>query len=164
MKSDRRWLSRKDFKDYELIHREIERMVRMSPSDLLQHYKDHPEDALSFLPGAPRGEIPFTRNGEIHFGQIVDRGLRVLGASARKYSPEAVVESLKMAFISGNEDDPPVTAENAHDLFDEALRRVDSELKPLTHHVPCAVVAHQKPEQFQIGPVYFVRRDIFLKE
>src|SRR6267154_1430529 len=163
MKSDRKWLSRKDFKDYELIHREIERMVRMSPSDLLQHYKDHPEDAFSFLPGTQGSGIPFTWNGEIHFRQIVDRGLRALGASARKYNPEGVADSLKIVFVSGNEDDPPVTVENAHDLFDEAMRRIDSELKLLTHHVPCAVVAHEKPERFQIGPVYFVRRDIFLK-
>src|SRR5438045_3323990 len=101
-------LSRKDFKDYEFIFGEMSRLGKMSAVELMEYYKAHPEDTLSYLPDPQGSALPFTKSGEIRFMQIVDRGLKALGASAGRYNSAGVADSLKMVFMSGTESEPPV--------------------------------------------------------
>jgi len=165
MTDHQRTLSRKDFRDYEFILKEMERALSMVGPALMAHYNAHQEDAFYTLPRSDgRGHLPFTRKGESHFYEIVHRGLRAMGSASRRYDISNLVNALKLAFIAGKEDEPPLTAENAHELFETVIREVEEGLDVLTHYIPCSIVAHSQPDQFEVGPVKFVWRERFFRE
>src|SRR2546426_4398244 len=164
MTMDRESLARKDFRDYQFILEELERLLKMSPAELLTYFGQHREDAFYTLPRGSGGELPFTKKGETHFQEIAIRGLEALGADGRKHFLPSVVDALKSEFMSERTEDPPLTEDNAHEVFDTAIAKVETEFRQLTHFVPCSIVIHQEPSRFKIGPVEFVLRDLFFKE
>jgi Apea-like HEPN len=162
---DKRTLSRKDFRDYEFILKEMEQVLGMTGPELIAYYNAHQEDALYTLPrNDGRGHLPFTRKGEVHFYEIARRGLRAMGSQGEKYELQAVVDALKSAFMEGDENEPPVTPENAHEIFEGVTEQLGNNFEALTHHIPCVIIAHDHPQQFNIGPVRFARQDVFFRE
>jgi hypothetical protein len=122
------------------------------------------EDAFCSLRDPEGQDIPFTRKGETHFQQVAIRGLEAMGAAGRRHHLPAVIDALKAEFMSSYTHGTQITDENAHDVFDLAISKAENRFAGLAHHIPCSVVVHQEPNRFQIGPVHFVRRELFFKE
>jgi len=57
-----------------------------------------------------------------------------------------------------------MTTENAHQIFQAVVKKLEGGYSELTHYVPCSVVAERSYETFAIGPVTFVLRDLFFKQ
>ncbi len=144
-------LSRKDFEDYEFIVEELARMGRMSFPEIKDHHKQHPEDNLYTLHHPKDNHLMlFTREGMKRFWQIGRRGLKSLGPEGFKYDLDNVVTELQKLFQS-------------HDVFVAVIAKISEAFLPSAHYVPCTLVAHTRPPQFQIGPVEFQLSEIFWK-
>jgi hypothetical protein len=156
-------LAKKDFTDYEFIIEEAKRFIGLSIPEIRKHYGEHPEDALITLRGSEGNELLFTRKGESHFHNIVRRGLKALGTDSKIHDFFEVVKALKCEFMN-RLDRGPINDENAHTLFESALKHLGSQYMPMTHFVPCCIVLHRHPERFRIGPVEFLRRELFMKQ
>jgi hypothetical protein len=119
---------------------------------------------LSGLKGATGFDLPLSQEARRRFTQIAVRGLRDLGPDAHIHRLEKVIAALKRELstliLGGFE----LTAENAHEVFNSALRKLEVEYSELTYYIPCSVVAERSYASFFIGPVAFVLRDQFFKQ
>ena len=155
---------RKDYVDYEFIWEELKRLIALSPVEMIKYYDDHPEDNLCFL-NRPDGFVfMFTSAGETRFRQILLRGLKSLSDEALRYDRAVALQALKRQFVARIWNGVEITEGNAHDIFTSALAEMSSVQTPLTHYVPCSLVAHRKLTQFSIGRVEFIERQRFLEE
>ena len=153
-------MNEKDYRDYEVIVAEIQRFQGLSPQDQWAHWKAHPWDALAGVKTPDGGYINLPREARMRFRQIAERGLRANGARAQRHNPEKVYEELPRYFlelvVEGK--GANINVENAHEVFDGALRNLEAAFREETHYVPCAVVMHRVRDVFTIGPVTFVRK------
>ena len=96
--------------------------------------------------------------------QIVERGLRAMDSAAERHNADKVYEELPRHFLTLALEGADITSENAHAVFEGAIRNVEGTFVEQTHYVPCAVVMHRKRDIFTIGPVTFILRERFFKE
>jgi len=154
----------KDYRDYEFISGEIERLLKLSPQELLNHLRDHPIEAFGGLNLPSGGQMFLSREAQRHFWQITERGLNLMGMASERHNPEKVCEGLKREFVTLIFDGFELASGNAHEVFSGTIRRIEAEHSTLTHHVPCSVVIHRARDVFTVGPVTFVLREKFLKQ
>jgi hypothetical protein len=157
-------ISAKDYRDYEFIVNEIIAFTALSPQDQLNQLRADPWGGLSGLKGAAGGDLFLSKEGRKRVSQIATRGLKNLGPAGHFHRLANVITALKREWstliLSGFE----MTPENAHEVFDSAIRKLEMEYSELTYYVPCSVVAERTYAKFTIGPATFVLRDHFLKE
>jgi hypothetical protein len=137
----------------------------MAPHEVMEHMRLHPRDALHLLSGPDRRLYFFSMDGDVRFARLVERHLKGLGVEGLRHDFEAVFSAVKSEFMRRSLDEAlKITEENAGEVFQAALASLDAGYGPLTHYIPCAIVADTKPDRFEIGPVKFVLRDAFLNE
>jgi len=68
-----------------------------------------------------------------------------------------IVEHLICCDHEPNDDD-------LSDMFHSLSKTLENACFALTHHIPCVVTEDYNPNRFHIGPVKFVRSEIFLRE
>jgi hypothetical protein len=157
-------LHQKDDEDYEFILGEMERFVTLTPSEQIQYVGDNPSSAFTGMKDLNGGIFPLSVEGQGRFFQIVERGLKHLGADRRRHRREAIVTQLMKDFVSAMANHFEINEHNAHDLFTTAIDSLTRGYQELTYYVPCAVVAQRETDQFAIGPVGFVLREKFLAD
>lgn len=156
-------LHEKDDRDYEFVVAEIQRLLGLSPQEQWEHFKAHPWDAVGVRTPAG-GTVYTTRDARMRLRQIVERGLRAMGSAAECHNADKVYEELPRHFLKLALEGADITGENAHTVFEGAIRNVEATFVEHTHYVPCAVVMHRKRDIFTIGPVTFILRERFFKE
>jgi len=110
-------LHAKDDADYEFILEQLTRFCSLSPMDLIQYCRDHPEDNWYML-RLPNGNNVLLGNAaNQRFLQIVERGLRHIGAKRRRFQSPSVLAALK-------------------DVFTERMQLIDLVLNKLIHTGP----------------------------
>jgi hypothetical protein len=154
----------KDHRDYEFVLAEIQRFRNLSPQEQYKHLMEHPFDALNGLKLPNGGCVFLSRDAHRHLWRITERGLNLMGVAAERHRPEKVYEEVQRELVSLAFAGFELTAGNAHDVFDSAIRKLEATYSELTHYVPCSVVAHTVRDVFAIGPVTFVLREKFLKK
>ncbi len=154
-------ISEKDYWDYEFIGKDLQDFAAQSPQEQIKVLFADPWRAISGFKGAQGFDIPLSPEAKKRFIQIASRGLKHLGPRKHIHRLERVVEALKaecsLLVLGGLE----ITVENAHEVFDSALRKLEEGYLELTYYVPCSVVAERSYPCFNIGPVCFVLRDNF---
>src|SRR5690349_13049465 len=136
-------LSALDFGDYEFILEDLQRFIRMQPGELRHHYADHPEDRLCSVPNPRRGSFLMSRAAERRFWKVAERGCGNLGSDGRNYHLPAVVQILKSELMDRCFKDPTyLTDENAHEIFEAAIRQLGDKQESREHIIPCSLVAH----------------------
>ena len=96
--------------------------------------------------------------------QIAKRGLKRLGASAKRHRLEVVLPKLKEEFVLRLIVNADISPRNAHAVFEAAVEKIAATYEAFTFYIPCSVVAHRACDRFSIGPVTFVLRESFLRE
>ncbi|MBZ5726710.1 MAG: hypothetical protein LAP87_17155 [Acidobacteriia bacterium] len=154
----------KDHRDYEFIVAEIQRFQKLSRQEQWEYWKAHPWDALGGVKTPAGGVVYFTRDARTRFHQITERGLRAMASAAERHNTEKVYEELPRHLVKLLVEGSEITAKNAHDVFDGAIRNLEAKFVEQTHYVPCAVVMHRVRDVFTIGPVTFILRERFFRE
>ena len=156
-------LHEKDDCDYEFVVAEIQRLHGLSSQEQWEHFKAHPWDAVGIKTPAG-GTVYTTRDARMRLRQIVERGLRAMDSAAERHNADKVYEELPRHFLKLALEAADITGENAHTVFEGAIRNVEATFVEQTHYVPCAVVMHRKRDIFTVGPVTFILRERFFKE
>lgn len=157
-------ISAKDYRDYEFIATDINAFASLSPQEQLDQLRADPWSGLSGIKGEAGRDLPLSKEARKRFRQIAARGLKNMGSAALIHRLDRVVETLKRELsnlLLGGFD---MTPENAHEVFDSAVRKLEGEYSELTYYVPCSVVAQRTYSTFTIGPVVFVLRDQFFEQ
>src|SRR4051794_9604513 len=89
----------KDYRDYEFIVAEIQRVQSLSPQQQWEHWKAHPWDAMNAIKTPAGGNVYLTCDARTRFHQITERGLRAMGPAAERHNLEKVYEELPRHFI-----------------------------------------------------------------
>jgi Apea-like HEPN len=157
-------LHAKDEADYNFIQEEILRICKLDVEGLMAHCRTHPADCFNMLRLPDGRDLVLTYAAQERFVQIAKRGLSGLGCKSRHFDRNEVVRAVKREFaarvlvpIGGDEI-------GAHDIFDSAIRALEAKYVQRIHFVPCSTVAHKDPTCFSIGPVEFIRRDVFWQQ
>jgi hypothetical protein len=157
-------VSREDYQDCEFILADLQHSLELSPAEQISRFYADPWSAFSGLQGPNGSDLPLSREAQNRFVGMATRGFEKLGASAQRHRLEKIVEAMKAEMsallLRGLVPGP----EDAHELFNAAVRQVEHGYIELTYHIPCSVVAERNYPSFAIGPVTFLLRDQFFQE
>src|ERR1700689_2146307 len=107
-------LDEKDEADFEVILAEFESFVRKPKEEQLQELMQHPWEALS-SPKTPNGSTLFASSAaHDRFAQIAKRGLKHLGAAAKRHRLEVILPKLQEEFVSRLIAKGDINSQNAH--------------------------------------------------
>ncbi len=148
--------------DLAFVRSEIIRFARMDPQVIL---RDHAVDSDFTVPH-PDGQ------GDLICGQEAGRRLTTIAEDVltrptlrARLSAHTVREHTKREFSHRFlQNDRQIDRRSAQRLLSAVEKSVARELVNLTHYIPCHVVTGEAPKLFEIGPVKFRPRRIFLEE
>lgn len=157
---------RSDLKDVEFVIEEIWRFLRMSQTDLLEHIKKNKIDAFCTIRNPVKnGDLIIGRQAQLRILSLAERHLAAQTGFNFDISSEEFAAAVQDAFAQFFiKEDREVDTRNIDRMLSFAVRRSKEKFKPTTHYLPCVLVGDEDPNEFEIGPVRFVRTEKFLSE
>jgi hypothetical protein len=128
------------------------------------YLKEHKEEWLYCVPHPSEEGAPLTCGYEAHqrFYTLARRLLSSDAEKAARVHLPNYVKELKAEFVRRFlQESKPVDRSNVDRLLSSAYRRASRKFDSLVHYVPCTVFVDPNPNEFEVGPVHFMRKSRF---
>jgi Apea-like HEPN len=148
--------------DARFILQEVDRFLRMTPEQLMAHFKDHKRDAFASIPHSKRGVCFCGIAASDRFWAIANRFLDADSDKGARVDRSRFVEGLKAAFSACFLDPPTKLTESlVNKMLTDACKASEGRFVVLTHYIPCAIFLTASVKRFSVGPVEFVNETEF---
>jgi hypothetical protein len=152
-------------RDLEFVSAQVMRFLHMSPETLIAHVRKNPNDGLCTIPHPTgSGSLICGTEAWLKFGSIASTleqfDPSLLKRVDRDRLNRIVIDAyVQKVLMKGDEIDEA----SARIVVEYALQMAKESLSTIEHYLPCISFKYGGPDQFNIGPVSFVRTRTFLR-
>lgn len=155
----------KDIEDINFILSEIQQFESMSRSDF-RHYLGNSSifSCLIPIPNSHGGEdnVICGKDAKIKFFELAKRHLKTQNELEKNVDIEQFIYEIIASFVQrflkeGRE----VNKQQIEKMLSAVVKKLKRRQKALTHYIPCILVSANEPEEFDVGPVHFMRMEKF---
>lgn len=152
-------------RDLEFICRQILRFARMQPKELIAHLQKHREDMFCTIPHPDGGHLQCSALGWRKFDALADRVIDIEPTLAKRVELEQVKKAIIDTFVQlVLKEKRELNLETCEQILRDVAEKSRKSLQDTEHYLPCVLFPRSGPDEFNIGPVTFVRRIKFFRD
>ncbi|QTD87998.1 MULTISPECIES: HEPN domain-containing protein [Xanthomonas] len=156
---------REAVRDLQFIGKQIARFEKLNFKQLTSHMRSCKADMWCELEHPNRSPIVCGAAAWARFAHLVDLICSECPQLARRVGRPALHKAIKIGYVSLVLDlGKPINNLLAKELLEFACGEAGKSMRDSEHSIPCDLFAAGVVEKFQVGPVEFMRRQLFFRE